>query len=327
MLNKEYGTLYLWLVENISNNLIILMCVLFGTALTLRFLIYFIVRRQSWFVFEFHKRVQSSLLEKEKDETAIPPSFFGALRFNLEKTYFEIFYLREKNKRKALDPFLILMDRMFMVKNGVADLIMEFFNQVRYLKHGGQSEEFVEKTKAAFNSNKPFGRLFGYLPVHFLDDFINTLPSIFVIGGIFGTFLGIMFALPGIASADFTDVESSRKVVNEFLNNISFAMNTSIVGIIFSVAMTFFNSMLSPDSYFYYLINKFSSTVEIIWNKSDHNDLTEAEVDWFEAALPSHVNGRIMSISSDKILHNSTRKFLNSRAFYKDQQDDEKKSA
>ncbi len=67
------------------------------------------------------------------------------------------------------------------------------------------------------------------------------MPSIFIVGGIFGTFLGIMKALPELTAMDITNAEASKLVIDVFLIKISFALST-ILGIVLSIVMSFMNT-------------------------------------------------------------------------------------
>ena len=50
---------------------------------------------------------------------------------------------------------------------------------------------------------------------------IDILPGLFVVLGIFGTFIGISMALPKIAQMDFNNLEGSGAILTEFVLNVS----------------------------------------------------------------------------------------------------------
>jgi hypothetical protein len=62
------------------------------------------------------------------------------------------------------------------------------------------------------------------------------LPGLFVIGGILGTFFGIVNGLPKLAEMKLDDITTTKNIMDNFLTEISGAMISSITGIIFSVA-------------------------------------------------------------------------------------------
>src|SRR5690606_19878879 len=95
------------------------------------------------------------------------------------------------------------------------------------------------------------------------------------IGGIFGTFMGIVNGLPKLGGMNLQDVEMSKQVMDQFLWEVSFAMNSSIIGIFLSVSMTFFNTIFSPDKLFVSLVDRFEASLDLIWYRSDNNNYTK----------------------------------------------------
>jgi hypothetical protein len=122
-----------------------------------------------------------------------------------------------------------------------------------------------------------FNKLFGIFSLSRTNEVLNILPGIFIVAGIFGTFLGIMRALPELTGMDITDAAASKIVIDSFLIKISFALSTSILGIILSIAMSFLNTLLSPESTYVEIIDSFKAVSEILWNKCEDNNLTNLE--------------------------------------------------
>ena len=241
----------------------------FVLALLLRLLITASVRRQKSFVREFSKRVH-------KDINAFPDSrgsFYHNVKRLLTKTYFETFELRERYKRRSGDRIMSVSDRVFLVQDGALRIIDDFLKHTRYLrKETGQQPDFHEIANSVFSSNPIFNRVCGLISLSRTNDVLNILPSIFIVGGIFGTFLGIMRALPELTAIDISDAETSKLVIDGFLIKISFALTSSILGIVISIVLSFMNTLLSPSSTYVEIIDTFNSAVEILWNKSDNND-------------------------------------------------------
>lgn len=267
-------------ISFLANNLIPIMLGGFACAFVFRVLVYITVQRQNWFVRELEKRVYRVLSHSSNDEEL---SFFSLMKDTMQKTYHEIFELRRQYGRRHPDRIMGLNDRVFMIQEGTARIILDFLRQARYLERDHDRPKFIEISKTVFEQNSIFGRLFGYIPVNLLNNFLNILPGLFVIGGIFGTFLGIIEGLPALGGMDVTDSIASKAVMDTFLTKISFAMNTSIVGILLSVFMTVSNTLLSPDNIYYNVINRFTSTIEIVWNKSSHNQISEEDAGFVEA--------------------------------------------
>ena len=166
-------------------------------------------------------------------------------------------------------------DRVFLIQDGIIRLIDDFLKHARYLrKETGQQPDFHEITNSVFGSNPIFNRVMGIFSMSRTNDLLNILPSIFIVGGIFGTFLGIMKALPELTAMDITNAEASKVVIDAFLIKISFALSTSILGIVLSIIMSFMNTLLSPTNTYVEIIDAFNSAAEIMWNKSLNNDVS-----------------------------------------------------
>ena len=65
--------------------------------------------------------------------------------------------------------------------------------------------------------------------------------------------------------------------MDAFLHEISFAMASSIVGIAFSLSLHIYNVLLSPERVFVSLVDRFESTMDLLWYRSDNNEVTSAD--------------------------------------------------
>src|SRR5690606_27772164 len=128
---------------------------------------------------------------------------------------------------------------------GAKRLITDTLSQTKYLHKGGKEPKFLDISRWVFESNPVFNRVVGVFPTGVFHDILNIFPGLFVIGGIFGTFLGVMQALPMLSEMDITNVESTKAIMDSFLLKMAFSMGTSVVGIILSVAMTMLNALLN----------------------------------------------------------------------------------
>jgi len=269
-----------------------ILLIAFTLAVIVRILITIIVKRQNRFVKEYCKRVHQYIYDNPDSKG----TFFRLFKRFLVVTYFESFELRTKYKRRNQDHLMTIEDRVFLIQDGIIRLIDDFLNHARYLrKEDVKQPNFHEITNSVFSSNPVFNRVFGLLPMSRTNDILNILPGIFIVAGIFGTFLGIMKALPELTGMDITNAEASKVVIDSFLINIAFALSTSILGIILSVIMSFLNTLFSPDNTYLDIINSFKSATEVLWNKSDtkqskkaddiKNDRESEAVDAFEIAI------------------------------------------
>lgn len=245
------------------------MILTFLGALALRFLIYYTVSRHEWFAYEFEKRVNRFL---EGEEKMSKQSFYVMLKRVMEKTFYEIFETRDRMKRRRPDKMTSVSDRLFLIRQGAAWIVRDTTKQARYMKFGDQPN-FVNIAKVVFHKNPCFNKVLGLVSTSRLTDVLNLLPSLFVIGGIFGTFIGIMSGLPTLSGIDPSDVEKTKQIMDTFVVNIAYSMGASVMGIFCSVAMSVANTILSPEQAFVGTIDRFENALILLWNRADHNEI------------------------------------------------------
>ena len=102
---------------------------------------------------------------------------------------------------------------------------------------------FYQFTIRVLDQDRKWTTILGVIPLDKLSRMLDILPGLFIIGGIFGTFLGITAALPTIATIDLSKLDEAGTILNQFVANVAFSMNTSITGIICSVIMTVLNTL------------------------------------------------------------------------------------
>jgi len=277
------------LIEHVStfagDYLISIIILTFFGSVLLRALIYFTVKRHEWFAKEFEKRVDRYIEDDKTPGGAV--SFYVLAKRILERTYYENFENRAKFKRRKPDRVMDLSDRVFLIKQGSAWIVKDTLKQLRHLKYSYQQPKILNVTKSVFKSNPCFNRVLGLIPMATVNDVLNILPGLFVIGGIFGTFLGIMKGLPELSGMNLSDLEQTKLVMDGFLGNIAFSMTTSIVGIMCSVGMSMVNTVWSPEKLFVAIIDRFENSLDILWNRSDNNDIPEMGIDFNEHRDPS----------------------------------------
>lgn len=259
-----------FVVRYATDYLMPFLLLVFILAVIARVLICIIVYRQKRFVEEFCKRVYHDVWHSPGSKG----SFYDMVKRFLARTYFESFELRAKYKRRNKDHVMSIGDRVFLIQDGIILLIDDFLKHARYLrKDSVQAPNFKEISNNVFSSNPVFNRVFGIFSVSRTNDILNILPGIFIVAGIFGTFLGIMKALPELTGMDVTNAIASKMVIDRFLIKISFALTTSILGIILSITMSFLNTILSPENTYLEIIDSFKSATDILWNKCEDNEI------------------------------------------------------
>lgn len=281
-------------VQYATELLMPLLLIGFILAIIARLLITVTIHRQKRFVKEFSKRVHQEIMANPEPHG----SFYSLIKRALTRTYFENFELRARYKRRNEDHIMTVGDRVFLIQDGIIRLIDDFLKHARYLsKRTGQQPDFHEISNSVFGANPIFNRVLGVFSLSRTNDVLNILPSIFIVGGIFGTFLGIMRALPELTAMDVTNAEASKLVIDAFLIKISFALSTSILGIVLSIIMSFMNTLLSPTNTYVEIVEAFNSAAEIMWNKSLNNEVVDVDssisdreseaVDAFDLAIAS----------------------------------------
>ncbi|MCB9061692.1 MAG: hypothetical protein H6622_09240 [Halobacteriovoraceae bacterium] len=258
------------------------MIVVFFIGTSLRALVYWTIKREDWFAREFERRAHAFLELMSKDGHF---SFYLATKKLLEKTFYELFILRAIMKRRKPDVIMSISDRIFLIQQGAAFIVKDTLKQIKFLKHQGHPPKMLEITKTVCQNNPCFNKVFGIIPVT-INDVLNVLPGMFVIGGIFGTFLGIMEGLFDLTNMDIADVAGTQDLMNDFLSKVSFSMSTSLTGIVLSVTMTIMNTLLNPEKLFYDIIFRFENSLDILWNRSDSNFLPEEIKDFDENRDP-----------------------------------------
>lgn len=247
-----------------------LMGAVFIFGVTFRALTWYTVKRHEWFSREFEKRV-NKFIENEVPGEVKDVSFYVISKRLLEKTFYEAFAIRDRSNRRKNDNVMSFSDRLFLVKQGCAWLVRDILKQLKFLKWNESNPKLLNITKATFHHNPCFNRVFGVIPITGLNDFINILPGLFVIGGILGTFVGIAGGLQGLGGMNLQDIDATRNIMDRFLYEISFAMKTSIAGILFSLLAHIVNVILSPERSYVSMIDRFESSLDLLWYRSDNN--------------------------------------------------------
>ncbi|MDD0852220.1 hypothetical protein HBN50_03885 [Halobacteriovorax sp. GB3] len=265
MLSEMVNSLSLGLSQLSSSYLIPFMAGVFVIFFCMKMLIYYIAKTQLKIVKEFEVRVHRHMEGTYEESKAM--SFHHLAKFLLNKTWNDYFLMRKKNMRRRFDQTTSFLDRIFFIDSGAMALFEDTIKQTRYIeKESGPN--FRSVSSFAFSSNVYFNFLFGVIPAKTANQFLNLLPGLFIVGGIFGTFLGIVKGIPGLKGLDPSNVESAQMVLNHFLDQMAFSMNTSIMGIAFSVFFTIVNSLFSPTRLQADAFEVYSNSLEFLFKNS-----------------------------------------------------------
>lgn len=247
----------------------------FFTAIVLRTLVYWTVKREEWFVEQFELRMQRYFVNNGNKRVQ---SFSFTLKRILELTFYELFESRSIMRTRKTDNLMAPTDRLFLIQQGAAYLVRDTLKHTMSLRKDEMEEEkdeLIEVSEQVLSHNASFSRLFGIFPIGTLNDFLNQLPGLFIVGGIFGTFLGIMKALPELQGMNPSDAEGTKLIMDAFLVKIAFSMSTSTLGILYSVVFTIFNSFVNPEKLFMNVVNRYQRALYTLWRKSQTNDMPQ----------------------------------------------------
>lgn len=132
---------------------------------------------------------------------------------------------------------------------------------------------FFQLTDRIMEQDDKWNKVLKFFPIGPISRLIDTLPGLFVVFGIFGTFIGISMALPEIAKIDFNNLEASGDILQVFVQNVTYAMKTSIAGILFSLVMTILNTTAPVSGLRQKTFKKVMNCMENIW-QSVHSQKT-----------------------------------------------------
>jgi hypothetical protein len=137
---------------------------------------------------------------------------------------------------------------------------------------------FSELTQRILGQDKHWTTMLKTLPVDGISRLIDIMSGLFVVFGVFGTFVGISLALPEIAKIDFNNVEGSASTLTHFVTNTAYSMETSLAGILFSVLMTVMNALYPIKDMRNRIHKKVETSLQTLWYhvqyaKRQENDL------------------------------------------------------
>lgn len=262
-------------IMNLANDTLMpTMVVCFCGAVIMRVLIWATIKREAWFAKAFEKRA-FSYLQKHRKTKAKYTSYYATTKMLLEKTYYELFIMRSIMKRRNPDIIMDKSDRIFLVQQGCARLVKDTLKSIQFFRYDQGKPNTFNASVQIFEKNPQFNAVFGYLPIGTFNEVLNLLPGIFIVCGIFGTFLGIMAALPELGAMDLADIDKTKLVMDQFLVKMSYSMITSILGIILNISLTFLNAFMNPNKVFVDMVERYDNALGTLWSACSDNLLPE----------------------------------------------------
>lgn len=254
-----------------------LMASAFVVGCFFRFFMWYTVKRHEWFAKQFELRVSRYIASENPSAKPEGVSFYVVAKRLLERTYYESFAVRDRLKRRRGDGIMGLSDRIFLVKQGAAWMVKDLLNQFKFIKWTEDTPKLQQITRATLSANPCFNRVFGLFPIAGLNDLIGILPGLFVIAGILGTFVGIAGGLQELGGMNLQDLDNTKNIMDRFLQEIAFAMKTSIFGIVFSLATHIFNVVFNPERLYVSMVDRLETSLDLVWYRCDNNKYPAGE--------------------------------------------------
>ncbi len=167
-------------------------------------------------------------------------------------------------------------ERLIDYTDGKQSIIIAMKQQADALK-SPNIPNCAELADRVLNQDTKWRTILGFVPVDVLNRGLDVLPNLFVIGGIFGTFVGITGSLPLIAGIDITNLAEAGPTLNKFVASVAYSMNTSIAGILFSVTMTLMTALFPLTTIRDEVAKNFERSIEFMWYRIHGNKLSHAE--------------------------------------------------
>lgn len=136
---------------------------------------------------------------------------------------------------------------------------------------------YPEMTDRVLREDRKWMTVMGVIPADTFARFLDILPGLFIVGGIFGTFVGITGALPAIANIDLSQLDQAGPVLNQFVESVAYSMRTSIAGICYSVILTLLNTFFPLATIRDEVQVHMESCFESIWLRLHGNELSSGE--------------------------------------------------
>lgn len=242
------------------------MLVGFVLAIIARLGLYFTVLGERKFTREFEARVDrfvGGVLQIPKAH-----NFHDVVEDLLKQTHYEHYRLKAERRRRRFDRVETVGDRLLGIEKGAKRVVEDTLKSTRYFDVSHGEPNFDKVARYVFNNNPVFNRVFGIFPAQPVDNLLNSLPGMFIVCGILGTFVGIVGGIPALKSMDITNFQQANQTLTNFLQYMSFAMVSSIVGMVLSLLMTLVNTLASPYGAYVELVDGFKSCLAFVWDET-----------------------------------------------------------
>ena len=260
----------LTIMYEVSHYLIEIMAVSFALALLLRYVAYRAARTNAVYYRTLCRSIDKKIAKSSQSDYNDQwlRTLFENLRSDLPARS-----LRSKEEQVTGTFRKQSLDK-FVEKN--RDPVHFLIQQIDYLM-SPLRPNFREVTARILGSDRKWTTILGFIPVETLQRFLSTMPGLFIVGGIFGTFIGITAALPMISTIDLSNLAEASPILNRFVANIAYSMQTSIAGIVFSVMLTLLNTIYPIGIIRNEVKGMLNRTLELVWNSFHESRLSPGD--------------------------------------------------
>lgn len=252
--------------------LIPFMIAMLALALTLRLAIYRSSKRDQVYFGTFNKEIDK-LIQSEsqhQDQIRQDSAYIHQLIDKIEKGLprrTTRFYSKKRAKAAESEELAQKAQKVFSLRSytsGNRSLINSLKVETRAFE-SSHPPNFTDLTTRVLGRDENWNKVFRVIPIDGAAAFIDMLPSLFIVFGILGTFVGIALALPVIGTIDVSASEQTTEVLNTFVNQVAFAMNSSITGIICSIINSWLNGLFPVLAVREKMRDSLESSLENFW--------------------------------------------------------------
>jgi hypothetical protein len=258
------------ILQFFSNFLIEFMSLLLGVALSLRWFSYTHSKRDEAYFSHFTRELSSTINEDKQKNVSVSDvesyliNLLGRVNQKLPHRNLRADLSKRKEKMDIPEensPQSVSLREYVGSKHG---LIASIQNETSVF-NTKTPPNFGQLTERVMNEDDNWSKLFGFMPIDGVTRILDVLPTIFIVLGVFGTFIGISMALPEIAAIDFSNLEASGDTLSQFVLKVTFAMKTSIAGIFFSIILTFLNTLFPIEATRESTFDKVENVMQVLW--------------------------------------------------------------
>ena len=252
-----------FLLVQSNHHLIEFMGFILATCLSLRWLAYVSSKRNDAYFSTLAREVAVNI-EKDKEEK---------VRVHSVDTYLNQFLARLSDKlpnrslRFKKDQPHVSGKRLVSI-DGYLSGRENFVNLLKGesgVFHCETPPNFSELSHRILGQDPHWSTMLRRIPVEGVSRLIDIMPGLFVVFGVFGTFVGISMALPEIAKIDFANIEGSGQTLFNFVKSTAFSMEASIAGIFFSIVMTVMNALFPIKDMRHRIHKKVETSLQTLW--------------------------------------------------------------